>query len=161
MGCRCRIPCVARYQVIFGNFLGMPDKEHYTASKMIDALHETKGMVFLAARRLGCSPQTVLNYCKRYPSVQAAKEAERGELVDTAQSKLWESVEKGEPWGITLVLKTLGKDRGYSERVEHTGNAQEPVSIRVQYEEPRGLSALLKEMRESERGPHQEGPPAP
>jgi hypothetical protein len=138
----------------------MPDKPHYTAAQMIAALHECKGMVFLAARRLGCSPQTIANYCKRYPSVQAAKDAERGELIDTAELKLWQSVEKGEAWGISLVLKTLGKERGYVERTEHTGNREEPIGIRVQYETS-GLSALLQEVRKAERASHQADPSTP
>lgn len=139
----------------------MPDRQHYSAKQVIDALEASRGMVYLAARRLGCSPQTVLNYCKRYPSVEAAKQTQRGELIDTAECKLWESVERGEAWGISLVLKTLGKERGYVERTEHTGNREEPVNIRVQYEEPGGLSALLQEVREAKRASPQADPSAP
>ena|SRR5215510_1033187 len=110
----------------------MPDKPHYTAAQMIAALTETRGMVFLAAKRLGCSHDTVERYCQRYPSVQAAKEAQRGELVDVAELKLWQSVQNGEAWGISLVLKTLGKERGYVERVEQTGKDGGPLEIRIE-----------------------------
>ena len=99
----------------------MADRQHYSATQVAEALTQTKGMIFLAAKRLGCSAQTVRNYCERFPSVQAAKDAERGEMVDTAELKLWQSIQNGESWGIAFCLKTIGKDRGYVERQEVTG----------------------------------------
>jgi hypothetical protein len=108
--------------------------QRYTAKQVEEALIETKGMIFLAAHRLGCNPDTIRNYCKRYPSVEAAKEAQRGRMVDLAENKLLESIEKGEAWGITLCLKTIGKDRGYVERQEHTGQDGAGMVLRVVYE---------------------------
>jgi hypothetical protein len=105
----------------------MANKHRFTPAQMIAALNETKGMVFLAARRLGCSHDTILRYCKKYPSVQAEKERHQGALVDLAELKLWESVQRGEAWGISLVLKTLGRDRGYVDRQEITGKDGGPV----------------------------------
>jgi len=113
---------------ILRNLRPMPDKPHYTAAQMIAALQATKGMAYLAAKRLGCSHDTVLRYCQRYPTVQAAKDAERGEMIDTAELKLWTSIQNGEAWGITLALKTLGKDRGYVERTEQTGKDGAPLN---------------------------------
>ena len=107
----------------------------YTAAQVITALEETKGMVYLAAKRLGCDPETIQNYCKRHPSVQAAKEAQRGEMIDTAELKLWQSIQKGEAWGIAFCLKTLGKDRGFVERQEVTGKDGAEQVIRVVYED--------------------------
>ena len=109
----------------------MADKPHYTAAQVIAALQETKGMVFLAAKRLGCTPNTIKNYCERYPTVQAAKDAERGEMVDTAELKLWASIQAGEAWGIAYTLSRLGKDRGYVERTEQTGKDGAPLVTEV------------------------------
>lgn len=109
----------------------MADKPHYTAEQMIAALQETKGMVFLAAKRLGCSYQTVLNYCERHPTVQAARSAERGEMVDTAELKLWQAIQDREAWAIAMTLKTIGKDRGYVERTEQTGKDGAPLVTEV------------------------------
>jgi hypothetical protein len=112
----------------------MPGKQRFTAAQMITALQATKGMVYLAAKRLKCDPDTVLNYCKRYPSVEAAKNTQRGELIDLAEQKLFDSIKNGEAWGITLCLKTLGKDRGYVERQELTGEDGTGMVLRVVYE---------------------------
>lgn len=109
-------------------------RQRYTAAQVAQALTTSKGLVYLAAKRLKCDAETVYNYCKRYPSVQAAREAQRGQMVDIAEQKLWESIQNGEAWGITLCLKTLGKDRGYVERQELGGEGGGAMILRVVYE---------------------------
>jgi hypothetical protein len=109
-------------------------KPRYTAAQVCAALTASKGLVYLAAKRLKCDPDTVNNYCKRYPSVQAARDAQRGEMVDLAEQKLFESIKKGEAWGISLCLKTLGRDRGYVERQEFGGDPAAPIVMKVVYE---------------------------
>jgi len=101
---------------------------------MIEALQATKGMAHLAAKRLGCSHETVTNYCRRYPTVQAAKDAERGVMVDEAELRLWAAVQAGQPWAIAFTLRTLGRHRGYVEHVENSGTVQ--VILSVRYAEP-------------------------
>ena len=108
----------------------MACKPRYTAKQVADALTETKGMMFIAAQRLGCTLQTIRNYCERYPSVREVVEAQRGQMVDIAELKLWQSIQNGEAWGITLCLKTIGKDRGYVERQEVTGQNNGPLTLR-------------------------------
>jgi hypothetical protein len=99
-----------------GNFVAR--KQRYTAQQVIDALQTTKGMVFLAAKRLQCAPETVVNYCRRYPSVEAAKQDARGELLDVAEIKLWQAVQRDDAWAIAFALRTLGRGRGYVERLD-------------------------------------------
>jgi hypothetical protein len=104
----------------------MAKKHRYTAQQVIAALDKTRGMVYLAAKLLRCDPDTVQNYCKRFPTVEAAKVAARGELLDVAELKLWQAVQQGDAWAIAFTLKTLGKQRGYVERqvLEHEGHVQ-------------------------------------
>jgi hypothetical protein len=112
----------------------MARKQRFTAEQVASTLVLTKGLIYLAAKRLKCTPETITNYCNRYPSVQAAKEAQRGQMIDLAEQKLWESIQHGEAWGITLCLKTIGKDRGYVERQELTGEDGTGMVLRVVYE---------------------------
>lgn len=90
---------------------------------MIDALKEAGGMVYVAARKLGCDPKTVYNYAKRHSVVQEAINDERGHFLDTCELALKGAVVAGEGWAVCFALKTLGKDRGYIERhqLEHSG----------------------------------------
>ena len=101
----------------------------WTCEQMIAALQRTKGMVYLAARDLGCSHQTVYNYAKRHPSVQDAIDSNRGGFIDVAELKLWEAVNKGQPWAVAFALKTIGKNRGFTERQEVSGPDGEAITV--------------------------------
>jgi hypothetical protein len=119
----------------------MPYKPKWTAQQMIDALVETKGMVYLAAQRLGCAPHTVYNYRDRYAGVRAVIEAEDGKVTDTAELKLHTAILNGEPWAISFRLKTKGRNRGYVEKSElDVTSAGEPIRfvevVRPQAPEP-------------------------
>lgn len=136
----------------------MADKPHFTAAQVIAALQETKGMMFLAAKRLGCSHETIRRYCQRYPTVQAAKDAERGEMVDTAELKLWQSIQNGEAWGIAYCLSRLGKDRGYVERVEQElgANTLAALTQRLDALPETALHELVTPNGEAAALPHRE-----
>ncbi len=47
----------------------MGTRQKFTQAQVIDALRETKGMVYLAAKRLGCKAQTIYNYRDRYLAI--------------------------------------------------------------------------------------------
>jgi len=94
-------------------------------------------MLFLTAKRLGCSVDTIGRYCQRYPTVAAARDEERGAMVDEAELRLWRAIQDGQAWAIAFCLKTLGKDRGYTERQEIAGSDGSAVTFHVVYESPR------------------------
>ena len=54
----------------------MADKQHWTAAQVVEALTKNKGMVYYAAKSLGCSHTTIYNYAKRYASVREVMEAQ-------------------------------------------------------------------------------------
>jgi hypothetical protein len=99
--------------------MGRPRK--YTDEQIIDALRETKGMVYLAAQNIGCEADTIYNRAKQCKEIAALIEEERGKVIDKAELKLFDAIQAGEPWAIRMVLATIGKHRGYVERQEVTG----------------------------------------
>ena len=112
--------------------MGQP--QQYTSEQIAQALRDTNGLVSLAAKRLGCAPNTIYYRAKAVKSVKQAMDDCRGELVDFAELALRSSVIDKEPWAVSLVLKTLGKDRGYVERQEVTGADNGPVLVKVIYD---------------------------
>ena len=96
----------------------MGTKQRYTQAQVIAALRDTKGMVYLAAKKLGCEAQTIYNYRDRYPAVRAEMEQQDGEVDDAAEMKLYQAIIAGEPWAVQFRLRTKGKGRGYVERVQ-------------------------------------------
>ena len=99
----------------------MAKKEKFTAQQIIDAIRETKGMVYLAAERLGCDAKTIYNYRDRYASVRAEMEQQDGKVDDVAEMKLYQAIMAGESWAVKFRLRTKAKHRGYIERHEVTG----------------------------------------
>ena len=64
---------------------------------------------------------------ERHPAIAQVVADERALIVDAAELKLHEAVQRGEPWAVCFTLKCLGTDRGYVERQEWTAaNGQSP-----------------------------------
>lgn len=95
--------------------------QKYTNAQILDAIKSVNGMVYLAARSIGCDPQTIYNRMNKYPTIRQAVDNARGEVVDIAEQKFRQAITNGEPWAVAMALKTLGKNRGYVERQEVTG----------------------------------------
>jgi hypothetical protein len=96
----------------------MARTREYTDAAMVKALAECRGLVYHAADRVGCHPDTIYDRAKVSEAVAAAIRRERGKVVDTAESGLFDALAAGEPWAIQFALRNLGKDRGYVERTE-------------------------------------------
>lgn len=107
----------------------------YTCEQVIAALQKTRGMVYLAAKELGCSHVTVYNYINRHPTIAAAKEAEEGKMGDATELKLYHAIMNDEHWAIAFYLSTKAKNRGYTKRQEITGAEGKALTIRVVYED--------------------------
>lgn len=97
--------------------------ERFTPDQIVAAIQQARGLVTVAARKAGCSTETIRTYCGKYPQCAAALEEARNTILDTGEQKLFDAVERGEQWAIVFLLTRLGKSRGYTERheLEHTG----------------------------------------
>lgn len=109
-------------------------KEIYSKEKIIEAIHKNHGLIVKAADALGCNPRTIYNFRDRHPEVREALEIARERVVDTAECKMMEAIENGEAWAISLVLKTLGKKRGFVERVENVQLTDDQIDAAIERE---------------------------
>lgn len=103
----------------------------FTAAEVIKAIEGSKGIISQAARKLGCTRQTVYNYVENYVTVKEALENEREDLLDFVEGKLLGEINNGNMTAIIFYLKTQGKSRGYVERQEVTGAGGK--DLRVQF----------------------------
>ena len=99
----------------------------FTSEEIIEALKATNGLISLAARRLGCTPETIYGRAKKVQAVQTIIDQAREELVDLAELSLRRKIVEGEGWAVMATLKTLGKKRGYVEKQELEVTNQEIV----------------------------------
>lgn len=94
---------------------------------MAEALTQADGLTTQAARILGCGVRTVQRYLKRFPDLHEIRDDVVSTMLDEAEGGLGEAVRKGDPWAIRFVLRTLGKNRGYTYREELTGADGAPL----------------------------------
>ena len=95
-----------------------------TDEQIEETLYKCLGNVSSAAKMLGLSRQWLKQRIDRSNKLSSVLNESRDTIIDIAELKLIKAVESGEPWAISLILKTLGKVRGYSEKVDvnQTGN---------------------------------------
>jgi transcriptional regulator with GAF, ATPase, and Fis domain len=116
-----------------------PKKERrkkYTNAEIKNALIKTNGYITLAARMLGCEPKTIYRRLDKTEALRQTLKDIREQELDITEQKLHQAILNGEPWAITLKLKTLGKSRGYTERTELTGQGNKPITFVLQRHEP-------------------------
>jgi hypothetical protein len=124
----------------------MAKTPRYTAQQVIHALESAHGMVYIAAKQLKCNPQTIMNYCKKFPSVEQAKHDARGAILDEAELRLLAAIRRDEAWAIAFCLKTIGRSRGYGERLDLNVSIQ-AAAQRVAQEFGLSVDAVLQEAK--------------
>ena len=90
----------------------------YSDDEIIGALKACRGKIYVAADRIGCTPQTIYTHMEKNPAIKTLVDDLRSKMVDKAELKFEQAIDAGEHWAIAMALKTLGKDRGYVERQE-------------------------------------------
>lgn len=104
-------------------------KPRVPTERIIECLRETNGLVSLAAKRVPCSQTTIYKRARDVAAVRRVVDECRDELVDLGELALRAAVINREPWAVAMVLKTLGKNRGYVERQEVTGADAGPIVV--------------------------------
>lgn len=96
----------------------MARKTRYTDAQLLEALKACKGMVYVAAKKLGIGPLTIKKRIDTVPGFKEQYEQTIELNMDFTELKLYQAVARGEAWAIQFALKTKGRHRGYSEKVE-------------------------------------------
>lgn len=105
--------------------MGAPLK--YRVQDIAVELDKVMGSISLCAENMKASYNTIKKYVEKSPRLQEIVAMYRERRVDKAELMLEAAITKGEPWAISLTLKTLGKRRGYTEAHEFTVKDERPV----------------------------------
>lgn len=87
--------------------------ERWTVEEVAAALRATGGIHTFAARRLGCAPNTIANYIRRYPELKQIEEEVTRTNLDIAESGLLLNIKAKDVPSIKFYLSTKGRERGY------------------------------------------------
>lgn len=118
----------------------LPQRRPLTVANVREQIAAKRGNYSAVARHFGVERQSVQGFVKDHPELLPAVADARESRVDAAEDKLDLALEDGEQWAVTLVLKTLGKDRGYVEKQELDLTGE--VINRLEYTRPPGPAAL-------------------
>lgn len=99
----------------------MPGKERYTVKQVATALTKSGGFVTHAAKQLGCNYTTVAHYIERHAELRTLCEDIKESHLDFAETTLLKKIKDGDLVATIFYLKCKGKERGYMERQEFTG----------------------------------------
>ncbi len=85
------------------------------------AIKDSAGIMTTIAKNLGCDWSTARKYTEMYDSTKEAYFNEGERVLDLAESKLIEAINKGDSQMIKYLLATKGKKRGFTEKqiIEH------------------------------------------
>lgn len=117
-----------------------------TDEEIILALNKHGGVVSRAARELGYATTTLKQKMYTNETLKKYRDGFQENLLDEAEKGLLEKCKEGNIQAIRFALSTLGRRRGYSERVELTGAKgkdlfPELTPVQKQLLETRGISA--------------------
>lgn len=112
------------------------------------ALRDTKGMVSVAAKKLGFQRSALYDRIQRSERLQMVIADEREAMTDTAELALHRAIVGGEAWAVCFYLKTQGKSRGYVERQELTGANGGPIATTTQPDYSKLSTDELKTLRD-------------
>jgi hypothetical protein len=111
--------------------MGTYKQNEHNKKEILKHLRNLLGNVGAACKAVGIGRTTYYNWLKDDEAFK--EEAERvvlegrEELVDMAENKLATNIANGCVTSILFTLKTLGKKRGYIERIEKTGADGAPL----------------------------------
>ncbi len=93
----------------------------FTTEQIIEALENNTGIIVHAAKALGIGRNTLSAWVKAEPELNAARVGASGHMLDLAKKNVLKALEAGDLATSREILRTLGKNEGFSERVETTG----------------------------------------
>lgn len=94
---------------------------------MVEAMKKSLGIVSTACAEVGINRWTHYDWLKNDEEYKAEIESISESVIDFAESKLHQLIDKGDVASTIFYLKTKGKKRGYIERTELTGNEGQPI----------------------------------
>jgi hypothetical protein len=109
----------------------MSRKKVQSKAALIKALREFRGNMASVGRHFGVSRSCIWGHVDADPELRAICEEESESFIDSAESKLFEAIDAGNVAATIFFLKTKGRERGYSERLEIMPMAQLQIEVEL------------------------------
>lgn len=119
-----------------------------TAELVAVAIYEARGMLSVAARKLGTSVRVVNGFVDKHEICQVAAMEANEMLLDFVEAKLFQKIKAGDIASIIFFLRTKGKGRGYTEKFldDDKDPAAKRATLLEQEEQQRVLEDRLRDI---------------
>lgn len=101
-----------------------------TDAQIAAGLRAQRGNISATAEALGVDRRTIYRRVTDNAELEAIWKEARESLIDVAESALLKLINEGNVAAIIFALKTQGRSRGYSERLELTGADGEAIAVK-------------------------------
>ena len=99
--------------------------------RFLEAIPGTGGLYTVIAGKLGVDRHTVSEYIKRDPALAAAVLDEIEGTLDKVESVFINACLKKDIQACMFYLRTKGKSRGYTEKVEQEVSTKQPLIVKL------------------------------
>ena len=107
-------------------------KRRITQEEFAQALTKSHGFLSGAATLLGCDRRTIYRAIERSPTLKTHVNDLREKRLDFAEGVLMKLMQEGNVAAVIFFLKTQGRERGYTERLEVSGPSEELTAFTAQ-----------------------------
>lgn len=108
----------------------------YKKEAIIEAIKDSGAIISTVARRLGCTWITAKKYINRWEETKRAFVDEEETILDMAESVLFGAVKDRDVQAAKWLLSRKARQRGYSDRIEHTGIDGDEIKITCTFVDP-------------------------
>lgn len=119
---------------------------------IIEQIRAASGIVKLAAQRMNVSRRTLQGWIRDDPELQEVLQDCRDEILDVAEGQLVAAVQSGSEKSVHFMLRTIGRSRGYGDRVDTTVSAPDGGPVQTEDVTAFDFSGLTQEERDVLRG---------
>ena len=106
--------------------------------RFLAAIPGTGGLHTVIAKKLGIDRHTVSDYIKRDPMLAAAVAEEVESTLDKVESVFINACLGKDIQACMFYLKTKGKSRGYTEKVEQEVSSKQPLIVKLNEADMKG-----------------------
>ena len=101
--------------------------KRHSNERITEALRSQGGIIAAAAQVLRVSRQTLYVWIRAEPELQALVAELRDEILDLAEGQLLKAVKDGSERSVHFMLKTIGRERGYGDKIDLAGTVTNEV----------------------------------
>ncbi len=106
-------------------------RKRVTKKELAVALKENAGNMAAAGRRFHVSRQRIWEIVDADPKLRALVDDLSETFIDFAENKLFQAIKKGNIYATCFFLRTRGRHRGYSERLEVTPVVSREIEVEI------------------------------